>query len=578
MKEKLILAVAALFAAASCARAPDPAAADPAAAEPEPHPLALELPEGAERAAEVIDAATLETVVRALSDDAMEGRGPASAGDARVRQYLIDAMKGLGLAPGMPDGGWEQPIEMVGVTAHLPESWIFHRDGAGGELVDLAWWTDYIASSGVQKDEVAIEDAEVVFVGYGIEAPEEGWDDFKGVDVAGKILLMMNSDPDWDPALFAGQRRLYYGRWTYKYESAARHGAAGAILIHTTPSAGYPFQVVQTSWTGEQFELPAGDEPRIRIAAWATEDAARRLAALGGHDLDALYQAARNREFRPMPLGVSTSIRFTNTLRPGSHTANLLGLIPGRDPELQDELVVYTAHHDHLGVGEPDTTGDRIYNGARDNASGVATVLAAAKAFRAMPQPPRRSVLFLIVAAEEQGLLGSQYYANHPTVHPGRIAANLNFDSSAIFGATRDVPVIGRGKSGLEELLEIAAARQGRRVVDEPFPDKGYYYRSDQFNFAKIGVPALYFTAGTDFPGRPPEWGRKMEDDWRATRYHQPSDEIYDAWSFDGMVQDARLAFWVGLAVSEMDDPPGWRPGDEFEAMRERMLAEAASR
>jgi Zn-dependent M28 family amino/carboxypeptidase len=430
----------------------------------------------------------------------------------------------------------------------------------------------------VQKDEVAIEDAEVVFVGYGIEAPEEGWDDFKGVDVAGKILLMMNSDPDWDPALFAGQRRLYYGRWTYKYESAARHGAAGAILIHTTPSAGYPFQVVQTSWTGEQFELPAGDEPRIRIAAWATEDAARRLAALGGHDLDALYQAARNREFRPMPLGVSTSIRFTNTLRPGSHTANLLGLIPGRDPELQDELVVYTAHHDHLGVGEPDTTGDRIYNGARDNASGVATVLAAAKAFRAMPQPPRRSVLFLIVAAEEQGLLGSQYYANHPTVHPGRIAANLNFDSSAIFGATRDVPVIGRGKSGLEELLEIAAARQGRRVVDEPFPDKGYYYRSDQFNFAKIGVPALYFTAGTDFPGRPPEWGRKMEDDWRATRYHQPSDEIYDAWSFDGMVQDARLAFWVGLAVSEMDDPPGWRPGDEFEAMRERMLAEAASR
>jgi Zn-dependent M28 family amino/carboxypeptidase len=572
MKEKLILAVAALFAAASCARAPDPAAADPAAAEPEPHPLALELPEGAERAAEVIDAATLETVVRALSDDAMEGRGPASAGDARVRQYLIDAMKGLGLAPGMPDGGWEQPIEMVGVTAHLPESWIFHRDGAGGELVDLAWWTDYIASSGVQKDEVAIENAGVVFVGYGIEAPEEGWDDFKGVDVAGKILLMMNSDPDWDPALFAGQRRLYYGRWTYKYESAARHGAAGAILIHTTPSAGYPFQVVQTSWTGEQFELPAGDEPRIRIAAWATEDAARRLAALGGHDLDALYQAARNREFRPMPLGVSTSIRFTNTLRPGSHTANLLGLIPGRDPELQDELVVYTAHHDHLGVGEPDTTGDRIYNGARDNASGVAMVLGIAKAFKALPTPPRRSILMLFVAAEEQGLIGSEYYGQYPTFPPGRIAANVNFDSGNIWGETSDVTYIGMGKSSLDAVVKQSADYQHRVVKGDDFPDRGHFYRSDQFSLARIGVPAIYLNPGVEVVGKPEGWGRAQQEDYTAKRYHQPSDEYEESWNLDGLVQDAKLGFWCGLIVANADQMPTWNPGDEFEAARKAAL------
>ncbi|MGD8375718.1 MAG: M28 family peptidase [Acidobacteriota bacterium] len=534
----------------------------------------LELPADAESAAETIDEATLSGVVDEISDDAYGGRGPSTEGDEKTQQYLINYLEGLGYEPGGPDGAWRQPIAIVGIESEMPESWTFRADG---ETWKAAWWDDYIAASGVQQESVSIEDAEVVFVGYGIEAPEEDWDDFKGADLKGKILLMLNNDPDWDPELFAGERRLYYGRWTYKYETAARQGAAGAILIHTEPSAGYPWQVVQTSWTGEQFELPAGDEPRIRLAGWLTEEAAGNLVALGGLDLPALVESARRRDFHPVPLGVTTSIRFRNTVDVASRTANVAGLLRGSDPVLADQFVVYTAHHDHLGIGQPDEAGDAIYNGARDNASGVASILAIAKAFTRLEERPRRSILILPVAAEEQGLLGSLYFSQHPTVPPGRIAADINIDGGNIFGRTRDVAIVGRGKSDLEDLLDAAAALQGRAVVDEPDPDKGYYYRSDQFNFAKIGVPSLYFKSGRDYLDRPEGWGREMEDRWRQTRYHQPSDEVYEDWSYAGMVEDVRLAFYVGLSVAEADDLPAWRPGDEFERTRIEMLQQAAA-
>ena len=531
--------------------------------------LELVLPAGADEATQAIDADTLKSIVEALSSDEMSGRGPATDGDVTARTYIRDFLAGIGAQPGAADGGWEQPLGLVSVTAAMPAMWSFR---AGDETVELAWWDDYVASSGVQDDSVSVEDAELVFVGYGITAPEENWDDFKGSDLGGKVLVMLNNDPDWDPEMFAGERRLYYGRWTYKYESAARQGAAGVIIIHTTASAGYGFQVVQNGWSGPQFQLPAGDGPSIGFEGWATEDAARRLVLLGGHDLDALVAQARSREFEPVPLGITTSLEFTNDINRNSLSANVLGLIQGSDPEVADEVVVYTAHHDHLGIGKADADGDGIYNGARDNASGCATVLAVANAFAALPTPPRRSILFLLVGAEEQGLLGSKLYAEDPTVHPGRIAANINVDSAAIFGATRDVGVIGSGKSELEDLLVLAAAKQNRVVVDEPFPDKGYYYRSDQFNFAKIGVPALYFKAGTDSIEHGSEWGRAIEDRWRDERYHQPADEIYDEWDFAGMVEDARLAFWVGLHVANTDRLPGWKPGDEFEGIRQRML------
>ena len=330
--------------------------------------------------------------------------------------------------------------------------------------------------------------------------------------------------------------------------------------------------MVQTSWTGEQFELPAGDEPRLEVAAWTTEEASRRLFTLAGEDYDALVAAARSRDFRPVPLGVTTSLSLDNAISRVA-TANVAGLLPGGDPELAGQVVVFTAHHDHLGVAPADASdADRIYNGALDNASGVAQVLAIARAFTRAPERPRRSLLFLFVGAEEQGLLGSKYYAAQPTVAAGRIAANLNFDGANVWGRTRDLTLVGMGKSNLDAVAERVAAAQGRRLMPDHFADKGYYYRSDQFSFAKIGVPALYFDTGTDFVGRPEGWGKERVDEWTGEHYHQPSDELIDAWDFSGMVDDARLGFYAGWLIAEDDALPAWTPGDEFEAARKEAL------
>jgi hypothetical protein len=338
-------------------------------------------------------------IVVEISNDRYEGRGPGSEGDAMARAYLVDRMQELGLEPGAADGSWEQPFDLVGINAQQPDVWTF---SGHDKSMTLQQWDDFIVSSGIQEERTAVEETELVFVGYAIQAPEYDWDDFKGVDLTGKVLLIMNNDPDWDAELFGGETRLWYGRWDYKYLSAARQGAVGAIIIHTSPSAGYPFQVVQTSWTGIQLELPAGDEPRTRMNAWVTEDKARELVAMSGHDLDDLREAAYNRDFQPVPLGITTSLAMDVEIT-RVQTANVLGLIPGSDPELEDEVVIYTAHHDHLGIGTPNEDGDTIYNGAMDNATGVAQVMAIAKAIKALPEPPRRSVLINLVGAEEQG-------------------------------------------------------------------------------------------------------------------------------------------------------------------------------
>jgi Zn-dependent M28 family amino/carboxypeptidase len=512
----------------------------------------------------------LEGPIRFLSSDALEGRGPATRGDQLTRLYLATQLESLGLQPGGPNGQWQQTFDIVGIKSQFPKTWSFQGKN---ERVDLNWRDDYIAFSGQQSESVSVDDAELVFVGYGIQAPEYKWDDFKGMSLKGKVLVMLNNDPDWDPELFAGKRRLYYGRWIYKYESAARQGAAGAIIIHTTQSAGYPWQVVQSSWGGEQFELPAENEPRIQIKGWATEEATRRLLKSSGFDLDKLIAAARSRSFKPVPLGIRTSIAFTNKLS-RVQTANVAGLLPGSDPKLADQVVVFSAHHDHFGIGEPDSTGDRIYHGALDNASGCAQVLAMAHAFAALPERPRRSVLFLFVAAEERGLLGSMYYALHPTFPPGKIAANLNFDGGNMFGRTRDITLVSQGKAAsLDQVAEAVAKWQGRVVKPDQFPDRGYYYRSDQFSFAKVGVPALNFDDGTDFIGRPPEWGRQQIEAWEAKKYHQPGDKLDDSWNFDGMIEDAELGFYSGWIIAQADAMPTWNPGDEFEAVRKKALA-----
>jgi len=518
----------------------------------------------AEQASKEITGDYMRGIVVEISDDRYEGRGPGSAGDEMARTYLAKRMEELGLEPAAEDGSWEQPFDLVGVNASQPDSWTF--DGHGKSLT-LKQWDQFIVGSGVQDARAEIDQAELVFVGYGIQAPEYDWDDYKGVDLTGKVLVMMNNDPDWDPELFGGETRLWYGRWDYKYLSAARQGAAGAIIIHTSPSAGYPFQVVQTSWTGVQFELPAGDEPRSQVSAWVTEDSARELIAMAGLDLDELREAAYNRDFKPVPLGITTSIGMDVDIQ-RVQSANVLGLIPGSDPVLKGEVVVYTAHHDHLGIGTPNEDGDVIYNGAMDNATGVAQVMAIAKAIKALPEAPRRSILVNLVGAEEQGLLGSEYYAANPSFAPGKIAANLNYDGGNIWGHTHDVTFVGLGKSTVDEIVTMIADEQGRVVKPDQFSDRGYFYRSDQFSFAKIGVPAMYLDTGTDFVDRPPEWGREQQNYYTEVNYHQPTDEYDPSWTFDGMVDDALLGYWTGLAIANADNMPTWNPGDEFEAAR----------
>ncbi len=523
----------------------------------------------AEAAAQAIDGEGLRRVVAELADDSYGGRLPGTEGDTRARAYLAAELARLGFATDATSGSYEQAIELVGVTAEAPPVWRFTRAGA---TIDLARSEDFVASSGVQAATAEIRDAELVFAGYAIQAPEYGWDDFKGVDVRGKVLVVLNNDPDWDPALFEGETRLYYGRWTYKYESAARQGAAGVIIVHTPPSAGYPWQVVQSSWSGPQYELPAGPEPRAAVEAWVTEDAARRL--LGDEQsLDALVEQAKSHDFRPVPLGITTSLTLTNTLT-RTPTANVYGILRGSDPELADEYVIYSAHFDHLGTGEPNPADptDTIYNGAMDNATGVGILLEIGEAFTALPQRPRRSIMLLFAAAEEQGLIGSQYFAEHPPVPSGRMAANINYDSGNIWGETRDITFIGLGKSSLDDVAAEVAALQGRTVKGDQVPDRGFYYRSDQFNFAKIGVPAFYFDSGTDFVGRPPGWGAEQMERYEADNYHQPSDELTPEWTFEGMVQDARFGFHAGLLIANDDSLPRWNPGNEFEAARRAAL------
>ncbi len=530
----------------------------------------IEPDESAERAAAAIDDSTLRAHTRFLADDLLEGRGPGSRGDLLAQRYIAAQFESLGLKPAAPEGGWFQSVPLVGVTTHVPETVAFRR---GDKQVDLKFRDDLIATSGLPQRQVSVKDAEIVFVGYGIAAPEFKWDDYKNADVRGKILLVMNNDPADDPELFAGKTRLYYGRWDYKYEQAARVGAAGAIIIHTPPSAGYPWQVVQSSWTGEEFELKGKAGPRVRVRSWVTEEAARRIAGLAGHDLDKLRAAAEKRDFTPVPLGVRLSLELACDVRE-QRSANVLGVLEGSDRTLRREMVVYTAHHDHLGVADdaaaPGT--DRIYNGAVDNASGVAALLAIAAAYTRLPSPPARSILFAAVAAEEQGLLGSEHLAAHPPVAPGFLAANINIDGINILGRTRDVNVIGLGKSSLDQIVESVATSQGRVVTPDHFPDRGFFYRSDQFNFGKIGVPAVYLHCGIDVIGKPPGWGQEQIEKWEKTHYHQPSDEYSDDWDLSGAVEDTRLVFHVGLRVARDPKLPAWRPGDEFEAARKAAL------
>ena len=485
----------------------------------------------------------------------------------------------MGLQSGNPNGTYFQNVPMVGITADPAAELVFTRD-ATQQTTKLQFGSDFVAWTKRAEPEISIN-SELVFVGYGVVAPEYHWDDYKGVDVRGKVLVMLVNDPpvpdprdpsQLDPRMFKGKAMTYYGRWTYKYEIAAQKGAAAALIVHETGPAGYPWAVVRGSNTVEQFSLVSADRGRSTcgVQGWITLDQARNLFRMAGKDFDALHSAAATPEFRPVPLGVSASLVIRNKVRM-IESKNVVAKIPGGDPGLRDQYVIYTAHWDHLGIG-PAVNGDRIYNGALDNASGTAGLLELAQAFSKVPLAPRRSVLFLSVTAEEKGLLGSEYYAEHPLYSLKDTVAEINMDGLNVRGLTKDIVVIGLGNSTLDRYVTEVAAAQGRIVKPDAEPEKGYYFRSDHFSFAKQGVPALDTDEGTDYVGRPAGWGLAMRADYTANHYHKPSDEVRPDWNLSGAVQDPQLLFSVGYRVANADEYPAWSADSEFKAKRDSML------
>jgi len=517
-----------------------------------------------DNALKMITEQSLRKHIISISDDVTAGRAPGSPGSAIAQQYIAGQMQQIGLKPGAGDSGFYQYIDMVRINVDPSVKLTFTGKD---KILDPGYYEDFILFPGMQQEHAGVENAELVFVGYGIQAPEFNWDDFKDTDVQDKFLLIMNNDPDnGDSSFFGGKARLYYGRWSYKFEQAARMGALGAIIIHTTASAGYPWQVVQTSWSGSQYELVQQPESRLGYKSWVTEAIASRIAEMAGYELDELRKQAMKSDFRPVPLGINVSCSINAKIEKAVG-ANILGVLPGSDPELSKQAVLITAHHDHLGIGKV-INGDSIYNGAIDNASGVATILTMAEAFSAMKEAPRRTLVFAAVEGEEAGLIGSEYYAKHPTFAPENIAADVNIDFVNIWGKTRDVVVIGYGKSTIDEMVRVYAEKQHRVVVPDQSPELGMYYRSDQYSFAQIGIPGLYLDTGKDFVGKPAGWGKETTNIWIKTHYHQPSDEYDPAWDLSGHIEDMNLLFHVILELANQDGMPQWMPGDEFEKVR----------
>ena len=523
-----------------------------------------------------INAARILENIKVLSSDQYEGRAPASQGETLATGYIEDQFKKVGLKPGNPDGTYFQSVPMVGIKAD-PSAQLVFTDYASGKHETLKFADDFVAWTKRVQPAISVE-ADMVFVGYGVVAPEYQWDDFKGLNVKGRILVVLINDPPvpdpkdpskLDEKTFKGKAMTYYGRWTYKFEMAAAKGALGCLIVHQTGPAGYPWGVVRSSNTGEQFNLVSGDRGMSRCAAegWITYEKAKALFALAGKDFDALEKSAVSRDFHPVDLHVKASLGLRNTLRT-INSKNVVGKVVGSRPDLRDEYVIYTAHWDHLGIG-PEVNGDKIYHGALDNASGVAGIVELADAFAHIQPPPRRSILFLSVTGEEKGLLGSQYYSEHPLYPLAKTLAEINMDGLNMLGRTKDIEVIGLGQSTLDDVVEAVAAEQGRVVRPDAEPEKGFYYRSDHFNFAKQGVPALDPSSGVEYLGKPEGWGLQMRDKYTSEDYHKPSDKIKPYWDMSGTVEDLRLLGEVGYRVANAKTFPVWKAGSEFKAKRQ---------
>ena len=506
---------------------------------------------------------------RYLSSDLLEGRGTGARGGELAASYIAAQMEALGLKGAGANGSFFQPVSLVGVKAD-PDTKLVVSGRNGKETFKFA--DDYVAFTGAQTEDVDV-DADLVFVGYGINAPEQKWNDYKGdaADYRGKILVMMVNDPPAtaaEPNLFGGKALTYYGRWTYKFEEAARRGAAGVILLHTDESAGYPWSVVRTSNGSWRFDIArtAGDPtPFLNMRSWVTNDTAQKIMKLAGYELADMRSKAASRDFQPVKLNLKGKINLKSELR-RVEAPNVIGILPGRDPKLRDEYVVYSAHWDHFGVGAPDKTGDTIYNGAVDNATGCAAVLAIAEALAKLPvsQRPRRSSLFLFPTAEEQGLLGAEWYSRHPVVPVEKTAANVNLDSMNMLGLTRDFNPLGAERSSLEAVVQAVAREKGLRVTPDARPEQGSFYRSDHFPFAKVGVPSISLKEGDDFVGHPKGWGEEQFKAYNTNRYHQPSDEFDPNWNYQGMIQVTEIALAIGMRVANDPAMPRFKPTDEF--------------
>ena len=515
-----------------------------------------------------IDPERIRAHVRFLAHDLLEGRGTGQRGGDIAAEYIATQFALAGLEPAGDKGTYMQKVPMVGITPLADTEFSLVSDDGKNSILKVL--DDYVAYDQTQQKQSAVN-AEIVFVGYGIHAPEYGWDDYKNADLKGKVLLMLvNEPPSDDVKFFKGKALTYYGRWTYKYEEAARRGAVGAILVHQSAMASYPWEVVRNSNSGEKSYLELDGTPRLNVAAWIQFEIAQKLAAGAGQDIGKLIAAAQTRDFHPISMKARLKARMVSQVRPFASN-NVIGRLPGADRRLRDQAVLYTAHYDHLGI-RPDMPGDNIYNGSNDNATGCAVLLELARAYARSPQRPRRSILFASVTAEEQGLLGSEYLGKHLPIPAGKITLDLNYDDLPPLGAPQEVQVSGAERTTFYPSV-VATARDFKLSIrPDARPEAGHYYRSDHFSLARVGIPSFSVNEGMKYKGHDEAWGLKQADEYTATRYHQPSDEYNPHMDFTGDAAMARFGFALGWEAANQTPMVGWEKGDEFEAARLKSL------